>query len=260
MVTAWVWGVQEWVASSWRQGVPGTVDNLYTEEKLAMAKPNYTHIAIVLDRSGSMNSVKSDTIGGFNHFLNDQKQAPGEATLTLAQFDHVYEVVHDHVEIHCVPPLDDRTYQPRAGTALLDAIGRTIDSLGARLAAMPEQDRPGKVICVILTDGMENASRQYSSEKVFEMIGHQQEKYGWEFVFLGANQDAIATAARMGIHAGSSLTYAASSEGTTSAWMSLSAGARRRRASSDIAADYFNLADRKKQDDLQKGKDKPASS
>lgn len=185
-------------------------------------KQNHTDIAIVLDRSGSMVTIHDDTIGGFNQFLEDQQKAEGEATLTLVQFDHEYEVVYDNVPIKEVKPLSPETFVPRGSTALLDAIGRTINSVGARLAKTPEQDRPKKVICVVITDGHENASKEFTRDKVFEMITHQREKYSWEFVFMGANQDAINAGMSMGISAQNSLTYSADGASTRNLYGALS--------------------------------------
>ncbi|MBK8046325.1 MAG: VWA domain-containing protein [Anaerolineales bacterium] len=176
-----------------------------------------TEIAYVLDRSGSMQSIASDAIGGFNSFLESQQQVPGRANFTLVLFDHEYQVVHQSVDIHQVPPLDNQTYQPRGTTALLDAIGRTIDDLGARLAAMPETERPSKVIVAILTDGLENASRDYTYLKISAMIQHQREKYSWEFIFAAANQDAFATAAKIAIPKKDAMNFAASPQGVRSA-------------------------------------------
>lgn len=190
-----------------------------------MSRHDYADLTIVLDRSGSMSYVKTDTIGGFNQFLADQKAAPGHATLTLCQFDHEFEVVHGGKAVKDVPALDDTTFVPRGNTALLDAVGRAINETGARLAAMADHDRPGKVIFVILTDGQENASHEYDRAKVFEMITHQREVYGWEFVFLGANQDAIKTGAALGVKTANSMTYAANSVGTQEAFASTSANA-----------------------------------
>ncbi len=164
-----------------------------------MTKPDCCAIAVVLDRSGSMESIRESTIEGFNEFLQGQKAVPGEATLTLVQFDNEYQVHHDATPLAGVPPLNDGTYVPRGSTALLDAIGRTINTLGARLAATPERDRPSRVLFTIITDGMENASQEFSREKIFDMITHQRERYGWQFMFLAANQDAIASGRDMGI-------------------------------------------------------------
>lgn len=177
-------------------------------------KKDYTHIAIVLDRSGSMSSVKEATINGFNEFIVGQRQVKGEATVTLAQFDDVYEVVYDFVDLKTVPFLNERTYCPRNFTALLDAMGRTINETGKRLAAMPESQRPERVIMLIQTDGMENSSKEFDSGKILEMVTHQRDKYNWQFIFLGANQDAILTAQSYGIQVGKAITYAHSALGT----------------------------------------------
>jgi hypothetical protein len=172
-----------------------------------------TEIAYVLDRSGSMQSLASDAIGGFNSFLSSQQQVEGRANFTLVLFDHEYLVIHKSVDIRQVPALDAGTYVPRGQTALLDAVGRTIDDLGAHLATLPEQQRPGKVIVAIFTDGLENASRVFTTEKLAASIQHQQEKYNWEFLFLAANQDAIATASKLAIPAGQAMNFVASPAG-----------------------------------------------
>jgi len=182
---------------------------------------NLTDISIVLDRSGSMESTRSDTIGGFNTFLKAQKEAEGDAILTLAQFDHQYEIVHNGVKIKDVPELDMRTYVPRGMTALLDAIGRTINETGLRLDSLAEKDKPGKIIFVIITDGYENASSEFTREKINEMIKHQTDKYNWDFVFLGANQDAIAVGKSYGFMAGNSMSYAQTARGATAMFTSV---------------------------------------
>ena len=185
-------------------------------------RSDLTEIAFVLDRSGSMNPIAGDAIGGFNTFLAAQQAHPGAARLTLVLFDHEYLVPHRGVEIGVVPPLDAATYVPRGMTALLDAVGRTIDDLGERLAAMPEEERPGKVIVAILTDGQENASRDYTFAKVSAMIKHQQEKYSWEFIFLAANQDAIAAAGALSIAPKDAIAFQATGQGVRQAHMHLS--------------------------------------
>jgi hypothetical protein len=210
-----------------------------------------TDITIILDRSGSMESVVDDTIGGFNHFLEDQKSEPGEAVISLVQFDDQYEPVYRARLLADAPPLDRTTFVPRGSTALVDAIGRTIQETGARLAAMLEEDRPEKVLVMILTDGYENASRHYSMQKVSEMIAHQRDVYRWEFVFLAANQDAIATAAGYGIAPDAALTFAASPAGTAAAFKSSSDRTkeyRGRRAQAARQA-FFIEEDREKQED-----------
>lgn len=151
---------------------------------------NLTEIACVLDRSGSMEAMKAEAIGGFNAFLEAQKNAPGEVRFTLILFDNEYLKVIDHQPLQTVPPLTEETFVPRGSTALLDAMGRTIDEIGDRLAKTPEHERPGKVIIACMTDGFENASRRYSNEKVAKMIELQKNMYSWDFVFLAASMEA----------------------------------------------------------------------
>ncbi|MCP5538355.1 MAG: VWA domain-containing protein [Akkermansiaceae bacterium] len=158
-----------------------------------------TEIAYILDRSGSMQPLVESAITGFNSFLKNQQETPGDANFTLVLFDDEYLLHADRTPIAEVRPLDANTYVPRACTALLDAIGRTVDNIGKKLAKTPEKDRPGKVIIAIYTDGYENASTDYSVRKISKMIRHQTDKYGWEFLFLAANEDAIATASSYGI-------------------------------------------------------------
>jgi uncharacterized protein YegL len=169
---------------------------------------NLTEIAFILDRSGSMGSMVEPAIAGFNRLLREQQQEPGSARFTLVLFDDHYEVPFRSVPIAEVVELDTTTYVPRGSTALLDAIGRMIDELGAKLAATPEPGRPGQVIVAILTDGEENASHRYSWQDIAKRIRHQTQAYDWKFLFLGANQDAIATAAKMSIHAADSSNFA----------------------------------------------------
>lgn len=187
------------------------------------ANPNHpmkkTEIAFILDRSGSMQTMTHAAISGFNEFLKAQQGTlddhgmPIPATFSLILFDHEYLPVYHRQDIQIARPLTLATYVPRGNTALLDAIGRTIDEIGHALAATPEAERPAKVVIAILTDGEENSSRQFSMEDINRRITHQTEKYQWEFMFLGANQDAIATAARMGIHSHHAATFAADADG-----------------------------------------------
>lgn len=169
---------------------------------------NLTEIAFILDRSGSMESMIEPAISGFNRLLREQQQVTGSARFTLVLFDDQYETPVQSLPIAEVVELDTTTYVPRGSTALLDAIGRTIDELGAKLAAIPEPERPGQVIVAILTDGMENASTCFSWRQISTRIRHQTEAYQWKFLFLGANQDAIATARRMSIQAADSSNFA----------------------------------------------------
>ena len=191
-----------------------------------------TEIAVVLDRSGSMEAVRADTIGGCNAFLAEQVDEAGAVDVTLVQFDNEYEVVCLRKPVREVARLTQDTYVPRGATALLDAIGRTIEELGSRLAATPEAQRPGKVIFVIITDGEENASRHFDRSRVFAMIRHQTTVYGWEFVFLAANQDAIAAGAQVGIDARYSLSCASSAVATSALYDSLARNVKLRRSGS----------------------------
>jgi len=184
-------------------------------------KKGFTEIICVIDRSGSMGSIKDDAIGGFNSFLEAQQKLPGEASLTYVQFDQCYEVVHENKPLQDVPLLDEQTYVPRGTTALLDAIGKTITDVGKRLSNTSEESKPEKVIMVILTDGQENSSREYRLSGIKDMITHQKEKYLWEFMFLGANQDAFEEAAMLGIDKGSTISFDANSRGVFMAYNSI---------------------------------------
>ena len=176
-------------------------------------KNHYSEIAFVLDRSGSMENCREPAIEGFNSFLQEQQRTEGLARLTLILFNDEYLVPIDALPVPEILPLDNDGYVPRGSTALLDAIGRTIDDLGARLAALPEQDRPMQVIVAILTDGRENSSQNYTWQQIADAIKQQSEQYRWTFLFLGANQDAIATAAQMNITAANAAAYVADAAG-----------------------------------------------
>ena len=179
-----------------------------------MTDQDLCEVICIIDRSGSMESIRSDAIGGFNSFLRTQREFPGRAKLTLALFNHSYLLVHDGLDIREVPDLDEKTFKPEGNTALLDAIGRTIDEVSGRLEKTADEEKPGKVIVVILTDGMENASSDYTRDRVFEIIKRKREQDGWEFVFLAANQDAFETAASLAIPKGTTSGFIPTAKGT----------------------------------------------
>lgn len=187
-----------------------------------MPKENKCLIVFVLDRSGSMEMVRDDTIGGFNSFIQGQKEVPGEAEVYMAQFDNRYEVVHENVQIDKVPELTGVTFKPRGTTALYDAVGKTIDEIGGILANTPEEDKPEKVMFCILTDGYENASEKYNADQVKERIHHQEQKYGWMFNFLAAGVDAWAIGGGMGIDKDLCFNVARTGNGIRSAYATAS--------------------------------------
>ena len=186
-------------------------------------------ITVVLDRSVSMRPIRRGAIAGFNTFLEEQKRQPGSAALTLVQFAFDHEFVHRGRPLPEVPPLDERTYSLTYGTALLDAVGRSIEEADQRLAAMPPERRPGRVVFAVLTDGEENSSRSFTRPHVFEMIRDRREYEGWEFVFLAANQDAIRAGGALGIAPVSSMDFSHTPEGVRQAFSSLSRGTSRYR-------------------------------
>ena len=177
-------------------------------------RKNLTEIVFIIDRSGSMSGLEQDTIGGFNSMINQQKNAEGEALVSTILFDNVSEVLHDRINVKDIQPLSDHDYMVRGCTALLDAIGGAIHHIGNIHKYARQEDIPEHTMFVITTDGMENASRYYSSNKVKEMIERQKIKYGWEFLFLGANIDAVETAGLFGIDEDRAVNYQCDSEGT----------------------------------------------
>ena len=219
-----------------------------TEEQPNQVNPGYTHIAVILDRTGSMESIRDDTIGGFNAFLNEQKQQPGKATLTLVQFDSQdpYEVIHQVKTIKEVPELTRETYVPRATTPLLDAMGRGINDLEKCLADMKEDDRPVKVVFVVITDGQENASREFQRDQILKMINEKEKQYGWQFVFLSADLDAINDALNQGFQAKAAMSFDKTGPGARNAWASVSQNISDYRSSRSQGVS-FSDEDRKKQ-------------
>ena len=177
-------------------------------------RKNLTEIVFILDRSGSMAGLEGDTIGGFNSMIEKQKQESGDALVSTVLFDNETEVIHDRVDIQKIKAMTGHEYYVRGCTALLDAVGGAIHHIGNVHKYARAEDRPEKTLFVITTDGMENASRKYSYDRLKTMIERQKEKYGWEFLFLGANIDAAKEAARFGIGADRAANYHADSEGT----------------------------------------------
>ena len=177
-------------------------------------KKNLTELVFILDRSGSMAGLEEDTIGGFNGMIEKQKKEPGQALVSTVLFDNESVVIHDRVDIQRIEPMTRQQYYVRGCTALLDAVGGAIHHIGNVHKYAREEDRPEKTLFVITTDGMENASRQYSYDRLKEMIERQKDKYGWEFVFLGANIDAAKEAARFGIRPEFAVDYHADHKGT----------------------------------------------
>ena len=206
---------------------------------------NATDITVLLDRSGSMDAIRMDTIGGFNTFLKGQQAVTGDAWLTLIQFDgHGYDTVIEHQPVASVLPLTLETFQPRGNTPLLDAMARTIDESGVRFERLDEVMRPDKVVVVIITDGLENASQRTTRGDVFAKVALQQDVYGWLFLYLGANQDAIAVAAQYGIASHHAASYTANQAGTNATYGAVSDAVTARRAGASRRAVGFSAAQR----------------
>ncbi len=183
-----------------------------------------TELIVILDASGSMGRRKQDVIGGFNQLIDDQRKLSGDCVVTVVQFSSRGEqkTIIDRKSVHDVAHLTDTSYRTSGWTALQDAIGSTVDAVGTRLADIPEDDRPGKVIVTILTDGEENNSIEYRAEQVREKVTRQREAYGWEFIFTGANQDAVFEGRKLGIDAKMSATFADTQAGYQKTFNSIS--------------------------------------
>ena len=196
-----------------------------------MPKKDLAEIVCIIDMSGSMDNTADDARGGFNNFIEEQKKVEGDAKVTLTLFDTEFIDVHDNVNINDVPPLTTETYSPRGATALLDAIGKTLTKVGKRLAETDESARPEKVIAVIITDGHENSSTDFSKKDINAMITTQKEDYNWEFMFLAAGQDAIAEGAKLGFSAKQSVNFDNTSLGNKTAYAGMSNTVRAFRSS-----------------------------
>jgi uncharacterized protein YegL len=195
-------------------------------------KKDFSTIAVILDASGSMEGLKTDTIGNFNNFLKEQQAVPGTATFTLCTFSDEPTIVHDFINLAEVPLLDTSSYRTHGQTALLDAMGTTVDSLGKKLDALSEDEKPSKVILVVITDGFENNSYLYSAQQIKEKIQHQQSKYNWQVMFFGAGLDQIAVAQSYGIGKQQTLSYVPTSAGTQQLYSTISSNVTRSRVSS----------------------------
>ena len=206
-------------------------------------KKNLTEIVFILDRSGSMAGLEDDTIGGFNAMIQKQKAEDGEAYVSTILFDNHTDVIHDRVDIQKIQPMTRKDYYVRGCTALLDAVGKAIHHIRNVHKYAREEDRPEKTIFVITTDGMENASRQYTYERVRQMIEQEKEKYGWEFLFLGANIDAAKEAARFGIKEDHAANYHADREGTAVIYEAMSEAVCNVRACRPMSADWKRRVD-----------------
>jgi uncharacterized protein YegL len=196
-------------------------------------KDNLTELVFILDRSGSMSRLTGDTIGGFNSTINEQKKKEGEAVVSVVLFDDVYSVLHNGVDIKSVPELTNKEYFARGSTALLDAIGKTINTVGARLKNTPEDERPAKVLLIITTDGEENASREFSDEQIKAMIEHQKTKYNWDVLFIGGDIHSVNYAQR-NLGVADSVFTVQSVDGEHSRYMGMNAAITNYRITGDV--------------------------
>ena len=201
-------------------------------------KNNITELVFILDRSGSMGGLESDTIGGFNAMIEKQKKQDGICWVSTILFDNVSEVLHDRLPLADVPAMTDRDYTVRGCTALLDAIGDAIHHIGNVHKYARKEDVPANTLFVITTDGMENASRRYSADQIRTMISRQKEQYGWEFLFIGANIDAIQTARHFGISADRAVNYNADAQGTRIVYESVGCAVSNLRACAPMASNW----------------------
>jgi len=201
-------------------------------------KKGLTELVFILDKSGSMSGLEADTIGGFNSMLEKQKAVPGECYITTVLFANDYELLHDRIDMRGVRSISAREYQVGGSTALLDAIGKTIHKISKAQKNTDAGYRAEKVLFVIITDGEENSSREYSAEKIKERVEHKKKKYGWEFIFLGANIDAVAAAERFGIAVDRAQDFHADREGLSMSFMVMSEAVAMFREESAIPEDW----------------------
>ncbi len=211
-----------------------------------MKNTNLTELVFILDRSGSMNRLENDTIGGYNSFIEKQKKEAGDAVVTTVLFDDEYEIIHDNADINKIRPLTNKEYYARGMTALMDAVGKTINHVGNRHKYAVDAALPGKTMVIIITDGYENASREFTAEQIKSMITHQKERYGWEFLFMGANIDAVSTASEYGISEDRAVTYEADSEGTVMNFEAASVAASCVRANAPLTREWKSRIENRK--------------
>lgn len=206
-------------------------------------KKGLVELVFILDRSGSMSGLETDTIGGFNSMIKSQKSVDGECVVTTVLFDDRYELLHDRINLKGISPLTEKEYYVRGTTALLDAVGRTINKIASVQRNTAEEERAEKVLFIITTDGYENASREYSYDKVKVMIEKERDKYGWEFLFLGANIDALETAEKFGISKDRAADYHADGEGTRVTYQAMDQAVRTLREQKTMNKDWKKQID-----------------
>lgn len=202
-------------------------------------KPNFTSITIIADESGSMLGLREDTINSVNSFIKEQKDVPGEAMFSLCVFNTTNRFVYDFVPLDTVKDISYLDYNPAGSTALLDALGSTIDNLGKKLAETKEEDRPSKVLILVITDGQENASHKYSSKKIKEMVEHQKSVYSWEFVFSAANIDSFKEGGALGFSSNNIMNYDSDARGTHNLYRTISEKTTKYRTSNSTNS-FFN--------------------
>ena len=206
-------------------------------------KKDSTELVFILDRSGSMSGLEKETIGGFNSMLKKQKKEKGEAKVTTVLFDNEYELLHNHLDIKEVNNITDNDYYVRGSTALLDAVGKAINNMINVQKKLSDKEQAENVMFIITTDGMENSSREYTYKKISRMIEHQKEKYGWEFIFLGANIDAVEVASRFGINEDRAVNFHSDKEGTSLNYKVVSETVSTLRTNSKISSEWKKKID-----------------
>ena len=206
-------------------------------------KKDSTELVFILDRSGSMSGLEKETIGGFNSMLKKQKKEKGEAKVTTVLFDNEYELLHNHLDIKEVNNITDNDYYVRGSTALLDAVGKAINNMINVQKKLSDKEQAENVMFIITTDGMENSSREYTYKKISRMIEHQKEKYGWEFIFLGANIDAVEVASKFGINEDRAVNFHSDKEGTSLNYKVVSETVSTLRTNSKISSEWKKKID-----------------